>query len=185
MNFFTILIVILILIFVTIFYYNSLIRKKNYIKEAWSSIDVQLKKKANVLTNVVETLKMQTNYEKETLSQIMGIRDKMLSSDRAEAISANDKLSKMMAPIWGLAENYPQLQANSGFLKLMDHIKDVEEKIAYARNRYNISVVNYNSALQTFPSLVLAKLLNFQPEQTYEISEVERDYSDNLKISDL
>lgn len=174
--------IIIILIFIIIMSYNSLIRKKNYIKEAWSSIDVQLKKKANILTNVVDTLKMQTNYERETLSQIMNMREKMLSSNKNEAITANDKISKM---IFGLAENYPQLQANSGFLKLMDHIKDVEEKIAYARNRYNISVMNYNSALETFPTNIFAKLMNFKPEQSYEISDVEREYSDNLRIGDL
>ena len=174
--------IIIILIFIIIMSYNSLIRKKNYIKEAWSSIDVQLKKKANILTNIVDTLKMQTNYERETLSQIMNMREKMLSSNKNEAITANDKISKM---IFGLAENYPQLQANSGFLKLMDHIKDVEEKIAYARNRYNISVMNYNSALETFPTNIFAKLMNFKPEQSYEISDVEREYSDNLRIGDL
>ena len=179
------IIIILILVFVIIVCYNSLIRKKNYITEAWSSIDVQLKKKANVLTNVVDTLKMQTSYERETLSQIMNMRDKMLSVDKNEAISANDKISKMMSPFFGLAENYPQLQANTGFLKLMDHVKDVEEKIAYARNRYNIAVMNFNSSLQTFPTNLFARLLKFKPEQSYEISDVEREYSDNLRIGDL
>ncbi len=176
--------VILLIIFI-IHCYNSLVRKRNYIVEAWASIDVQLKKKANVLTNVVETLRLQTSYEKETLANIMSMRDKMLSSDKTEAISASDKVSKMMAPIFGLAENYPQLQANAGFLKLMDHIKDVEEKIAYARNRYNVSVMNYNSCLQVFPKNIFAKLFGFKPERSYEISDVEREYSDNLKISDL
>ena len=178
-------IIILVLVAIVIFSYNSLIRKKNYIKEAWASIDIQLKKKANVLTNVVDVLKMQTNYEKETLSQLLNIRDKMLSPNKDEAIGANDRISKMMTHIMGIAENYPQLQANSGFLKLMDHVKDIEEKIAYARNRYNISVVNYNSALETFPTNIFAKLMNFKPEQCYEISDVEREYSDNLRISDL
>ncbi len=177
--------VIIVLVLIIIFCYNSLIRKKNYIKEAWSSIDVQLKKKANILTNVVDTLKMQTNYEKETLSQIMNMREKMLSSNKREAMAANDRISNMMRPIWGVAENYPQLQANSGFLKLMDTIKDVEEKIAYARNRHNISVMNYNSSLGTFPTNIIAKILKFTPEQSYEISDVEREYSDNLRIGDL
>lgn len=179
------LIVVLILIIIFVTYYNSLIRKKNYIKEAWASIDVQLKKKANILINVVDTLKMQTNYEQETLAKIMDMREKMLSDNKGEAIIANDKISKMMAPIFGLAENYPQLQANSGFLKLMDHIKDVEEKIAYARNRYNISVMNYNSSLQTLPTNILAKAMRFKPELSYEISEIEREYADNLHIGDL
>lgn len=180
-----IFLIFLALVSIIIFSYNSLIRKKNYIKEAWSSIDVQLKKKANILTNVVDTLKMQTNYEKETLSQIMSMREKMLSNNKNEAIAANDKISNIMRPIFALSENYPQLQANTGFLKLMDHIKDVEEKIAFARNRYNIVVMNYNSALETFPSNIFAKLLNFKPEQSYEISDVEREYSDNLRIGDL
>ena len=179
------LIIVLIVIIIFVASYNSLIRKKNYIKEAWASIDVQLKKKANILTNVVDTLKMQTNYEQETLAKIMNMREKMLSGNKSEAITANDKISKMMAPILGLAENYPQLQANSGFLKLMDHIKDVEEKIAYARSRYNISVMNYNSSLETFPTNILANILKFKPEPSYEISDIEREYADNLRIGDL
>ena len=177
--------IILLVIIIMILIYNSLIRKKNYVTEAWASIDVQLKKKANVLTNVVDTLKMQTNYEKETLSKIMSMREKMLTGNKDEVIKANDAISKMMRPIFGLAENYPQLQANSGFLKLMDHIKDVEEKIAYSRTRYNVAVMQYNSSLQTFPTNIFANILKFKPERSYEISAVEREYSDNLRIGDL
>jgi LemA protein len=180
-----IILIIAIVIIVGIISYNSLIRKKNYVKEAWSSIDVQLKKKANILTNVVDTLKMQTNYERETLEKIMSMRNSMLSQNKDEAIRANDSVSKMMASMFAVAENYPQLQSNSGFLKLMENIKDVEEKIAYARTRYNTAVMDYNSSLQTFPSNIFAGALHFLPEKSYEISDVEREYSDNMRIGDL
>lgn len=177
-------IVVLLVLFV-VSMYNGLVRKRNYIREAWSSIDVQLKLKTNVLTNLVDTIKMQTKYESETLQKIIGLRTQMLSSDKGEAMKANDAITKLVPSLYAVSESYPELKSNQSFLKLMEDIKNIEEKIAYARTRYNKTVTEYNTAIQTFPSVILAGMFGFRPEETYEISEVEREHSDNLRISDL
>lgn len=179
------LIIIILLVIWFIFIYNGLVRKKNYIKEAWASIDVQLKRKTNVLTNLVDTIKMQTKYESETLEKIISMRSQMLSNNKNEAMEANDKISKMIPSIMAVSENYPDLKSNQSFLHLMDDIKNVEDKIAYARTRYNTTVVDYNSTVQSFPTLFVAKTFGFTLEKTYEISDAEREHSDNLRISEL
>jgi LemA protein len=178
------LILILVVIW-GIITYNSLVRKKNYIQEAWSSIDVQLKRKTNVLTNLVDTIKMQTKYESETLQKIIGMRAQMLSGNKDESMAANDKLSKMIPSIVAISESYPELKSNQSFLHLMDDVKNVEDKIAYARTRYNTTVIDFNTAVQSFPNSILAKMFGYKIEKTYEISEVEREQSDNLRISEL
>ena len=99
------IIVVLALFVVTM--YNGLIRKRNYIKEAWYSIDVQLKLKTNVLTNLVDTIKMQTKYESETLEKIVGLRSVMLSSNKTEAMKANDAITKMVPSLYAVSESYP------------------------------------------------------------------------------
>jgi LemA protein len=177
--------VVVVLILLVVSMYNGLIRKRNYIKEAWSSIDVQLKLKTNVLTNLVDTIKMQTKYESETLEKIVGLRSVMLSSDKAEAMKASDAITKMVPSLYAVSESYPELKSNQSFLKLMEDVKNIEEKIAYARTRYNKVVTEYNTAIQTFPSVILAGMFGFKEEETYEIDEVERKNADDLRIRDL
>lgn len=179
------LIIVVILIVAVISLYNGLVRKRNYIKEAWSSIDVQLKLKSNVLTNLVDTIKMQTKYESETLEKIVSLRSQLLSSNKGEAMKANDTVSKMVPSLFAMSESYPELKSNQSFLKLMEDIKNVEDKIAYARTRYNKTVTEYNTSIQSFPTSILASMFGFKAEETYEISDVEREYSDNLRISQL
>lgn len=179
------LLIVVILIVAVISLYNGLVRKRNYVKEAWSSIDVQLKLKSNVLTNLVDTIKMQTKYESETLEKIVSLRSMLLSSNKSEAMKANDTVSKMVPSLFAMSESYPELKSNQSYLKLMEDIKNVEDKIAYARTRYNKTVTEYNTAIQSFPASLLAGMFGFKEEETYEISDVERDYSDNLRISQL
>lgn len=179
------LIIIVVLVVAIILLYNGLIKKKNYIQEAWSSIDVQLKRKTNIITNLVDTIKMQTKYESETLEKIIGMRVKMSSANKGEAMKANDEISKMIPSLYAVSESYPELKSNQSFLHLMEDVKNVEDKIAYARTRYNMTVTNYNNAIMTFPSSIIANMLGFKKEQTYEISDVEREYSDNLRVSQL
>lgn len=179
------LLIVVLLIVAVISLYNGLVRKRNYIKEAWSSIDVQLKLKSNVLTNLVDTIKMQTKYESETLEKIVSLRSQLLSSNKGEAMKANDTVSKMVPSLFAMSESYPELKSNQSFLKLMEDIKNVEDKIAYARTRYNKTVTEYNTSIQSFPTSILASMFGFKAEETYEISDVEREYSDNLRISQL
>ena len=179
------LVIVVVLVLFVVSLYNGLVRKRNYIREAWSSIDVQLKLKTNVLKNLVDTIKMQTKYESETLEKIVNLRTAMLSQNKAEAIKASDAITKLVPSLYAVSESYPELRSNQSFLKLMEDIKNIEEKIAYARTRYNKVVTEYNTAIQSFPSVILAGIFGFREEETYEIDEVERKNADDLRISDL
>lgn len=179
------LVIVVVLILFVVAMYNGLVRKRNYIREAWSSIDVQLKLKTNVLKNLVDTIKMQTKYESETLEKIVNLRSAMLSTNKAEAIKASDAITKLVPSLYAVSESYPELRSNQSFLKLMEDIKNIEEKIAYARTRYNKVVTEYNTAIQSFPSVILAGIFGFREEETYEVDEVERKNADDLRISDL
>lgn len=177
------IIILVILAFALISMYNGLIRKRNYIKEAWSSIDVQLKRKSNVLANLVDTIKMQTKYESETLSKIVQMRSMLLSSNKSEAMKANDTITKIMPSLFAMSESYPDLKSNQSFLSMMEEIKNIEDKVAYSRTRYNKTVTDYNTSIQMFPTSLLAGMFGFKAEEVFELSDVERDYADNLRVS--
>lgn len=177
--------IVVILIFWAVSAYNSMVRKKNYIREAWSGIDNQLKRKANIIPNLVDTIRMQTKFESDIIDKIAASRAGMLSKDRAEAISASDTVTRMLPSIMALSENYPQLGTNQSYLKLMEDVKDVEDKVAYARNRYNMCVIDFNNAITVFPGSIIAGMFRFTPEKVFEIEEKERNYADNLRISEL
>lgn len=165
--------------------YNGLVRKKVYVKEAWSGIDVQLKRKANVLPNLVDTLRMQTNYEGELLSKLTAARTGITSGSNGERMRASDEVTKLMPSLYAVAEAYPQLGANESFRKLMDEVRDCEDKITYARNRYNIAVTTFNTSIRVFPSSIIAGMMRLKEEEFYEIPAEQRADADNLRIKDI
>ena len=187
MEYLWVIIVGLVILFVLIIagIYNALVRKKNYVKEAWASIDVQLKRKGNVLPNLIDTLKMQTDYESGLLTKITQARSGLISGSNEDRMKANDEITKMLPSIYAVAENYPTLGANESFRKLMDEIRDVEDKIAYARNRYNISVNDFNTAIKIFPNVLFAEMFGFSMEPFFEITEDLRKDYDNMRIKDI
>ena len=165
--------------------FNLLNRLKIAIAEAWSGIDVQLKRKANIIPNLVDTLKMQMNFESNLLKELTAARTGLASGDRAEAIAASDKITAMLPQIRATAENYPQLGTNASFLKLMEDIRDCEDKIAYARNRYNMTVARFNMTIVQFPSSIPAGVHHFTAEPLFEISAAARQDADEMRISKL
>ena len=164
---------------------NSFRRLKIAIQESWSGIDVQLKRKANIIPNLVDSLKMQMDFESKVLTDLTAARSNLASSNHAEAMAASDKISSLIPTIRATAENYPALGTNQAFLKLMEDIRDCEDKIAYARNRYNMTVARYNMDIAMFPASIVASLLHFSSEQTFEIPEAARQDADNMRISKL
>jgi LemA protein len=164
---------------------NKFVLKKNYIKEAWSSIDVQLKRKANVIPNLVDLLKMQTNFEKETLEKLTAARSGMLAGSNDERMRANDEASKLLRSFYAVSESYPTLGSNPSFIKVMEEVKDCEDKVTYSRTRYNMTVTDYNNYLQMFPSNIVGNMMGLKPEKIYEISETLRESADNIRISEL
>ena len=130
---------------------NKFRRLKIAIEESWAGIDVQLKRKANIIPNLVDALKMQMNFEEKVLTELTAARTGLTSSDRGEAMAASDKISALIPTIRATAENYPQLGTNNSFLQLMSDIRDCEDKITYARNRYNMTTARYNMEIVMIP----------------------------------
>ncbi|MCI5778540.1 MAG: LemA family protein [Lentisphaeria bacterium] len=177
--------VVAIVVFWWIGQFNLLHRLKIAIAEAWSGIDVQLKRKANIIPNLVDTLKMQMNFESTLLTELTAARSGLVGSDRAEAMAASDKITAMLPQIRATAENYPALGTNQSFLKLMEDIRDCEDKIAYARNRYNMTTARFNMEIVQFPGSVVASVHKFAPEPLFEIGETARRDADDMRISKL
>ena len=165
--------------------YNRFKREKVVIQEAWSGIDVQLKRKANILPNLVDTLKMQMAFESDVLKQLTAARSGLISGDRATAMKANDQITQLMPTIQATAESYPTLGTNASFLQMMSDIRDCEDKIAYARNRYNMTTARYNMEIVMIPASIVASQMGLTKEKLYEISQTQRDDADNMRISQL
>lgn len=177
--------IIVILLLWIIAIYNMFKRLKVIITEAWSGIDVQLKRKANIIPNLVDTLKMQMNFEEKLLTELTAARSGLSSNDRETAMSANDQLDQVFAGLRATMEAYPTLGTNASFRKMMDEIRDCEDKIAYSRNRYNMSVAKYNMEIAVFPNSIFANMFNAHKEKMFELSVPPREIVDNIRISKL
>lgn len=178
----TIIVLLVVLLGIGISSYNRLIVLKRNIDEARSSIDVQMKKKANVIPNLVDIIKMQQNFESSTLEKLIQARNGLVSGSFDEKMQANITTSNLFKMV---SEAYPQLGTNASYVELMKTFKDVEEKISYSRNRYNIAVTTYNTAQQTIPTMFFAGMAKCQIEKVYEMDKVEFDYADNMRINQL
>ena len=172
-----IVVLILIYVFVT---YNSLIKLRNRVEEAFSTMDVYLKKRWDLIPNIVETVKGYAKHEKDTLNEVIELRngayEKMNTSDKVEV---NNKLSQSITKLMALAEAYPDLKANENFKDLSNQLARVEEDIANARKYYNGAVRIMNDKVQMFPSNIIASMLGFKKQPMFEANEAERE---NVKV---
>jgi LemA protein len=168
-------IVVGVLVLWVIFMYNSLIRLKNRVNEAWSDIDVQLKRRHNLIPNLVATVKGYAAHEKETFEKITKARSEAMaageSGNAEQQAKAENTLSTTLKSIFALAENYPDLKANQNFLELQRELSDTENKIQAARRFYNGNVRDFNTKLQIFPTNIIANMLGFKPREYFEIKE--------------
>jgi LemA protein len=180
----SIAIVVLVLLWV-IGLYNKIKRLQITITEAWSGIDVQIKRKANILPNLVDTIRMQMKFEEDVLSKLTAARTGLNSSSRDEVIKANEQLNALMPSIRATAEAYPALGTNASFLQMMGDIRDCEDKITYARTRYNMTVSVYNQTIVVFPGSIVAGMMGCQLETMYEVSPEVRNDADNMRISNI
>lgn len=157
-----IIIVLLIAIYITI--YNGLQKSRVYAQEAWSQIDVQLKRRNDLIPNLVETTKGYAKHEKSTLESVVKLRDQLVNvpqGDHEEAMKLSNQITDSLKSIFALAEAYPDLKANQNFLKLQEELTNTENKIAYSRQLYNSTVASYDQKLLTFPSNLIAKIHGF------------------------
>jgi LemA protein len=160
--------------------YNGLIRSRVRTREAWSGIDVQLKRRADLIPNLVETVRGYAAHERQTFENVTRARAMLQQAGTAaEAAQANNFLTQTLRSLFAVAENYPELKANQNFLDLQNELSDIEEKIAYARQFYNRNVTDFNTRIQTVPSVIVANMFGFKrfeffeaPEEAREVPEV-------------
>jgi LemA protein len=174
-----VIIVLIILVvvvgFVFMNMYNGLIRGRNRVKEAYSGIDVQLKRRIDLVPNLVSTVQGYAAHEKSTFEAVTQARAQLQqASGPAEAAQANNMLTNTLRSLFAVAEAYPQLQAAQGFRDLQAQLADIEEKIAFARQFYNTNVLDYNNRIATIPTSVVAGMFGFAPEQFFQAEEADR-----------
>lgn len=156
--------------------YNSLVRLRNKVKDQWAQVDVLLKRRADLIPNLVETVKGYASHEKETLEAVINARNKAVSaSTTKEEIEANGELTGALSRLFALTENYPDLKANTNFVDLQNNLKETEDKISYERQFYNDTVLAYKNKLEMFPSNIIASMFGFKPEQFFEATEAEKE----------
>ena len=172
-------IIVLALLLVVGFFvktYNGLVVARNKVRDQFSQIDVQLKRRFDLIPNLVETVKGYAKHESETLEKVIEARNGYANAKTdAEKMAASKEMSQGVMQIFALAENYPELKANENFLDLQKQLKEVEDKIGYARQFYNDSVLMYNNKIEMFPSNLVASMLGFKKESFFEADEKERE----------
>ena len=174
-----IVVILLLLVFST---YNSLVKLNNRVEEAFSTMDVYLKKRWDLIPNIVETVTGYVKHEQETLEEVINLRnnsyDKMNADDK---IAVNNKMSQEISKLMAIVESYPDLKASENFKDLSNQLTKVEEDIANARKYYNGTVRNFNDKVQMFPSNIIAKILGYKTKNMFEVSENERE-NINIKL---
>lgn len=166
-----------ILIFVGIVIYNKLIRLKNTVKSSWSDIDVQLKKRYDLVPNLVETVRGYASHERTVFEKVTEARSSALkAASPAEKAQAENILRETLKSLFALAEAYPELKANTNFMQLQAQLKELEDNIEYARRYYNAVVRDFNILIESFPSNIIASTFGFRQEEFFELEspEVER-----------
>jgi len=179
------LIVILVfvgLVFVLLF--NGLINKKNQVTNAFAGIDAYLKKRTDLIPNLVSTVQTYMKHEKELLTKITDLRTKALSGNisNEERVAVENEITKTLGGIIVAVENYPDLKASQNFLQLQQSLNEIEEQISAARRAYNAAVTRYNNAIQMIPTNIMAKMMGYKEKKVFEISEQERQ---NVNVKSL
>lgn len=175
------LFVVAAIAFYVIFLYNSVITLKNRTQEAWSDIDVQLKRRYNLIPNLVETVKGYAKHEEGVFTKVTEARAKAMSAQgAAEQAQAENMLKDALKSLFAVVENYPELKANANFLKLQEELKDTEDKIEAARRFYNGNVRDFNTKIQKFPNNIIAGQLGFSDFDFFEIGDASQ--RENVKV---
>ena len=167
-----ILIVVVLIIIWLIAVYNSLIKSRNRVDEAWADIDVQLKRRYDLIPNLIETVKAYASHEKETFQKVTEARSKAMQAENVEEkAKAENALSETLKSLFAVAENYPDLKASQNFMQLQDELVDTENKIQAARRFYNGNVRDFNTKIQIFPTNLIAGMLGFKKYDFFQVEE--------------
>lgn len=175
-----ILIVVILIVAYVISVYNNLVSLRNKADDQYSQIDVELKRRFDLVPNLVETVKGYAKHEKETLEEVMQARNSYVTAnDMAGQLKADGELTHAISKLFALTENYPDLKANEGFNNLQNELSEIEQKIVYARGFYNDSVMKLNNKIQMFPSNLVANMFGFKKRDYFEAQASERE---NVKV---
>lgn len=169
--------VILLLLIIIISIYNGLIGKKNRVKNAFSTIDVMLKKRHDLIPNLIETVKQYMNHERDTLTEITRLRSQIVDAkdlSNGERINLENQLTSKISGLQLNFENYPDLKANQNFMQLQGSLNEIESQLSASRRAFNASVLEYNNGLEMFPSNIIAGMMNLKQAEFFEIPEIER-----------
>lgn len=176
-----IVIVIVVICIVVVAMYNNLVSLRQRVQNAWSQIDVQLKRRFDLIPNLQETVKGYMAHESETFSKIAELRTAWASSTTvAEKADISNQLTEALKTIMAVSENYPDLKASESFAQLQEELRNTENKIAYSRQFYNDTVTMYNTKLEMFPSNLIAKAFNFKSSELFEVEDEKE--KQNIKI---
>jgi LemA protein len=168
--------VVLLLVVMAIGTYNSLVVKRNRVENGWHQIDVQLKRRYDLIPNLVETVKGYAAHEKGVFERIAEARSLAINAKGpADAARANNALSDTLKTLFAVVENYPTLKANDNFLRLQEELSSTENKISFARQFYNDVAMDFNNASQVFPASIFAAMFGFRPAEFYTTPEAERE----------
>lgn len=156
--------------------YNSLVNLRNKVKDQWAQVDVLLKRRADLIPNIVETVKGYAGHEKETLEAVVNARNKAISAtNQHDEMAANGELTQALGKLFALAESYPDLKANINFMDLQTNLKETEDKISFARQFYNDTVLTYQNKVEMFPSNIVASLFGFKAAEFFEATDAEKE----------
>ena len=164
-----VLAVIVVLFVVVVMLYNNLVKSRNKVDNAWAQIDVQLQRRLDLIPNLVETVKGYANHESGTLEKVIAARSAVMNAGTPEdKMAADNALSGSLKSLFAVSEAYPDLKANANFQQLQSQLSDTEDKISYMRQSYNDTVMNYNTAIQTFPAVLFAAMLGFKERPHFD-----------------
>ena len=166
--------VIVLLVFLS--YYNKIIRLENRIDNSWAQIDVQLKRRSDLIPNLMETVKGYMKHEKEVLENVTKARSAIMSAKSPqENIDADNMLTGALKSLFAVSENYPDLKANQNFLNLQDELTHTEDKISYSRQHYNDTVLSFNNTIETFPGIIFARRMGKKEREMLQIPEADKE----------
>lgn len=169
-------VVFVLLIVLIAWYYNRFVALKNILKESWSGIDIQLKRRYDLIPNLVGAVKGYANFEQDTLTAVIEARSTAMSKKGPEEkADAENEVSGALGRLLAIVENYPELKANEGFLKLQQSLIAIEDEIQLARRYYNAVVRDYNTLCCSFPSVIFAKIFHFEERSYFEVESAARD----------
>ena len=170
--------IVVVVIFVIAGMYNGLVANRNKVKNAWSQIDVQLKRRHDLIPNLMEAVKGYMAHESETLEKVIKARQQALDlkgASTAAIAEVENQLTGALKSLFALSENYPDLKANQNFIQFQEELASTENKISFARQFYNDCVLEYNNKIEMFPSNIIAGIFNFKTEEFFRAEEVEKE----------